>query len=522
MRLLHKSYVKALSAAVAFVVFNSACSSTEPRLPKSIEVVGTLTTGTAGLPLATAPTFTVRDASGAVMGDVPVTITVTSGGGTLTGSPTTTASGGPTSIGTLTLGKIAGPNVITVTVGNLEPLIITVVGVAGPPASIAIVAGNNQSVVGGAQLPAPLVAQVRDQFGNGVAGATVAFNVTSGGGTVSPATATTDASGNAGGEIWKVGKSVIPQTLIASTGSFTAAATATVATGYQVDLRFFGPTPSAEAAGAFTDAAARIRAAVIGDLADVNLPLSTGNAGVNLEQCGVPGVVLNEVVDDVIIYATVTPIDGPGKILASAGPCFVRLASGASCVPPVPQCSSFTIVGVMRFDVDDVNNLISTNRLGGVVLHEMMHVVGVGTLWSPKSLLSGKGGTDPRFVGQLGVSGCSEAGGVQTCATGIPVENSGGAGTADSHWRESTFDTELMTGFAEATGVPVPMSNMTIQSLADEGYNVNSQAADPYTIPFGAGLHANVMAAEQPAFDEVLHPILGITAAGTIRKLIIQ
>jgi hypothetical protein len=455
------------------------------------------------------------------MGGIAVTITVTSGGGTLTGAPTTTVEGAPTPIGTLTLGRTAGANVITVTVSGLQPLILTVLGVAGPPASIAITGGNNQSAVAGSQLPQSLTAQVRDQFGNGVSGASVSFVVTDGGGSIAPAVVTTDANGNAGGAGWKLGKSAVPQTVAASSVGFTTTANASIATEYSVLVRFFGPPPSPEAAAAFTDAAARIRASVIGDLADVNIPLQTGNTGVALDDCGATGVVINEIVDDVVIYATVTTIDGPGKILANAGPCYVRKATGSSCVPAAQSCNSFTIVGVMRFDVDDVNNLITTNRLNGVVLHEMMHVVGVGTLWSPKSLLKGRGGNDPRFVGQLGVSGCTEGGGQITCSGGIPVENIGGPGTADAHWRESVFDTELMTGFAEAPGVTVPLSIMTIQSLADVGYVVNVQDADPYTVPFGISLREGVTETPQ-AFDSVMHPVWGISPEGKIRRLISQ
>jgi hypothetical protein len=336
----------------------------------------------------------------------------------------------------------------------------------------------------------------------------------------------TDANGNAGPVSWRLGRIAKPQTVVATSGTFTAVANATVQSDYSVDLRFFGPTPAPQAAAAFEDAAARIRAAVIGDVPDLDIPVLTGNAGIAMNQCGVTGgVVLNENVDDVVIYATVTPIDGPGKILASAGPCFVRVASGADCVPAADQCNSFTIVGVMRFDADDIAGLTSTNRLNAVVLHEMLHVVGVGTLWSGRSLLNGKGSGDPRFVGQRGIVGCNDAGGTSICATGIPVENTGGAGTADSHWRESVFDTELMTGFAEAPDIDMPQSSMTIFSLADVGYVVNALAADPYSLPPGVGLQGirgNLVEGESTPMDIVIQPTLGLTRGGTIRKLVKQ
>src|SRR6478672_10593747 len=101
------------SRIFALAILSLACSSgTEPKVPKSIDVAGSLPGGTAGLTLTTPPTFDVKDASGAIMGGVPITITVTSGGGTLTNAPPTTVAGAPTPIGTLTLGRVAGPNVV--------------------------------------------------------------------------------------------------------------------------------------------------------------------------------------------------------------------------------------------------------------------------------------------------------------------------------------------------------------------------------------------------------------------------
>ena len=56
-------------------------------------------------------------------------------------------------------------------------------------------AGNAQNGDTGAELPEPLVARVEDRHGEPVAGVEVTWAVTSGGGTVDPATGTTDAAG---------------------------------------------------------------------------------------------------------------------------------------------------------------------------------------------------------------------------------------------------------------------------------------------------------------------------------------
>ncbi|MCA9217392.1 MAG: hypothetical protein KDB27_30195, partial [Planctomycetales bacterium] len=73
--------------------------------------------------------------------------------------------------------------------------------------------------------------------------------------------------------------------------------------------------------------------------------------------------------------------------------------------------------------------------------------------------------------------------GIISPATSIPVEADGGAGTADAHWDEVAFDTELMTGFVEGAGVAMPLSRMTVGSLDDIGYGVNYAAADSYSVP---------------------------------------
>ena len=63
----------------------------------------------------------------------------------------------------------------------------------------------------------------------------------------------------------------------------------------------------------------------------------------------------------------------------------------------------------------------------------------------------------------------------------MPLETSGGSGTAGVHWSEAVFGNELMTGFT--SGVPDPLSILTIGAMQDLGYTVNYAAADPYSLP---------------------------------------
>ena len=64
----------------------------------------------------------------------------------------------------------------------------------------------------------------------------------------------------------------------------------------------------------------------------------------------------------------------------------------------------------------------------------------------------------------------------------VPVENTGGPGTVNSHWRKSVFGGELMMGTFSASAQH-PMSAITVQSMSDLGYTVDAGAADRYALP---------------------------------------
>jgi hypothetical protein len=138
----------------------------------------------------------------------------------------------------------------------------------------------------------------------------------------------------------------------------------------------------------------------------------------------------------------------------------------------------------MRFDSDDLAMLESQGTLGSVILHEMMHVVGFGTIWRETAiaLLTGAGTADPYFTGAgARDSFLNHDGGSLYAGIPVPVENTGGTGTADGHWRETVFRSELMTGWI-SVGSAAPMSRTTISSLGDIGYMVDVSRADPFDL----------------------------------------
>ena len=173
-------------------------------------------------------------------------------------------------------------------------------------------------------------------------------------------------------------------------------------------------------------------------------------------------------IDDLVIDASVVAIDGPGGILGQAGPDGLR---AGSFIP---------FSGIMQFDSADLAALEAAGQLDEVILHEMAHVLGFGTIWDNLGLLANPasgGGTDPRFTGAQATAEYNTL--FANMDADIPVEATGGPGTADSHWRETIFTNELMTGFLDS-GVTNPISAVTVAQFADLGYTVDLSQADPF------------------------------------------
>jgi hypothetical protein len=488
------------------VLFSSCRGDTiSPVPPARLEEIATAPiVGTVATQLASSPTFTVVDASGQPLAGVRVSIAVTDGGGTLRNAPSRTSHEAATPVGTWTLGTHAGRNALTVTVANLPPLVIEATGLPGPAMQLIVARGDQQTGFAGDMLAQAIAVAAVDQFGNGVPGIAIDFAVVRGGGTLSQTTGTTDAIGIAGVS-WQLGRQGGPQetdaTASVGSGQLLARVQAQIRSDYDIELRFVGAPPSPAVAAIFAAAVDRLHGLIVGDIADV--PVQGFDAG----RCGVPGVTLNELVDDVLIYASVEWIDGPGKILGFAGPCIARTQT------------QLGVVGVMRLDRDDLGGLVSTGRLEPVIVHEMLHILGFGTIWRSLGLVVASGTPDPRFAGSLATLRCDQVGGQLLCGQSVPLENTGSPGTLEAHWREATFDGELMTGFIEPPGVPDPLSVITAGSLEDIGYVVNYLAADPYSLlPSATARPRPPQIQDLTPWELFELPRFDVTPSGWIRK----
>ena len=245
---------------------------------------------------------------------------------------------------------------------------------------------------------------------------------------------------------------------------------------FSIEIRHVDGSLATDAHRAVFERAAEIwESAIQSDLPDVQLSQEDLN-----QWCGRRfniGADDDLVVDDLLIYAKIYEIDGPGITLAFAGPCVVRSGSW------LPS------VGIMGFDLADANDLDANGTFERTVLHEMAHVLGFGTIWARKGLIADSavtGDEDAHFTGEAAVAAFDLVGGASyTDGAKVPVENLGDQGTRNGHWREFVFRHELMTGWISSPDDP--LSIVTLASLEDIGYEVKYDSiADEYTLPTAA------------------------------------
>lgn len=184
-----------------------------------VKISGDAQTATVGNALAQPLVVEQRDAGGNPVpggtGGSPantvVTFAIASGGGSLTPTSVMVGTDGRAS-STWTLGNAAGAQAATATAGTATVNVaFTAVATAGPADTLAIVSGDDQTGTVSAPLTDSIVVRVADAFGNPVSGHQVAFAVTSGGGSVSPAAVATGANGRAASR-WTLGPDLGGQT----------------------------------------------------------------------------------------------------------------------------------------------------------------------------------------------------------------------------------------------------------------------------------------------------------------------
>ena len=485
-----------LRAAVGSLATSfTATATTGPASSIAVQA-GNAQVAAAGASVPVPPSVLVTDGTFGVP-DVDVTFAVTSGGGTVTPTVVRTSAAGVAQVGSWQLGA-AGPQSLTATVPGAAPASFTATVLAAGSVSLIKVGGDAATAIAGNFTPSLPVVEVRNGSGQPAAGVSVQFAVTGGGGTASRTSVTTGANGRASPGAWRFGTAGA-QGLSATTAdappvAFTGTAVAAPASQFNIQVEFLDPQPTDAQKAAFLAARDRWQTIIVGDLPDVasSVPANT---------CGAGGAQINGPIDDVVILAAIRGLDGPGQVLARAGPCLLR-SSGR-----------LTYAGLVEFDLDDIDFLGSLGSgLSDVAFHEFGHVLGFGTLWSDLGVIISPNSNAVAFTGAAGrqayIASLSP-GSTTPSNADVPVENcvgipNCGAGTRDGHWREPVFTIEIMTGFYNS-GVLNPFSAVSAASMRDLGYVVNDAVSDAFILPVVLG-GFRVGAARVSTFRELLAP----------------
>ena len=158
-----------------------------------------------GTSVPTPPGARAVDSFGNPVSGVSVSFSVTAGGGTIEGSPATSASDGFARLSRWTLGPQPGENRVEAANPGTEPAVFTAQAVESEPRILEVTAGMGQEAAVDFPVSSPPTVRVTSSEGMPVQGAEVSFVVIEGGGSVSPSTTTTDAEGRASVASWVMG-----------------------------------------------------------------------------------------------------------------------------------------------------------------------------------------------------------------------------------------------------------------------------------------------------------------------------
>ncbi len=186
--------VTRFSAVLALVLAVAACERVAaPATASELVVVqGNHQSAAAGTILPTAVVVRVRSDDGSPVEAVPVGFSVRSGGGVV--EPATGLSDANGEVKTRwTLGKDQQLHELLASVPGVDAITVTATGII--PTDLMVAQGNNQTAKSGTALPVQIVLRVVGSHNTPIPGIPVSLTVTSGSGSLNPASAITNASG---------------------------------------------------------------------------------------------------------------------------------------------------------------------------------------------------------------------------------------------------------------------------------------------------------------------------------------
>ena len=230
----------------------------------------------------------------------------------------------------------------------------------------------------------------------------------------------------------------------------TATATYTVDAGptepYDIVVQQISPDSRVEEA--IADGVARWTAVLARGVPDVVVHQAPGSC--TGEMPGYDGAV-----DDIVIQVVIVP-----ELWA--------MADAATCTDGPDGLPRLSII---RMNAGWIDWMYTHGYLGDLLAHEMGHAFGFsGAKWGGFQEQPEPG--DYRFSGPRALAEWSRLGGTST----VPLSQSG------DHWDELVLQSEIMTCYVE-NRTSHPLSALTVATMADIGYHVALESAEPWTLP---------------------------------------
>jgi hypothetical protein len=130
--------------------------------------------------------------------------------------------------------------------------------------------------------------------------------------------------------------------------------------------------------------------------------------------------------------------------------------------------------GAITVSTPGLKNSRAANYLGTIFLHEIGHVLGIGTNWFQSPYLHDAKGANPSFSGPNAMQAAFDVGASPSSNTPVPVSHAGESG-AYTHWRTPALGNDIML-----SGGGTALTLVSAAALQDMGYAISRSALDPY------------------------------------------
>lgn len=222
---------------------------------------------------------------------------------------------------------------------------------------------------------------------------------------------------------------------------------------FPIEMRFVGDVPD-DVKAAARSAAARWMQVVTGPTVPVQLDQA-------VRPCGF-GPLLSERVAGVVVFVRMSAPDSLTTAGGAGGSCGVRAGSLLS------------YQGAITVSTPGLERSRAAGYLGTILLHELGHVLGIGTNWFRSPYFQDAAGPNPRFLGPMAMQAAFDVGASKSPTTPVPVSRTGESG-AYTHWRTPALGNDIMQ-----SGGGSALTVVSAAALQDMGYGISRAALDPY------------------------------------------